>query len=284
LRLHSFQYALTFRQLVKLMIVKLFRLSGRDVIIYDVLNYINNQGMKLNKLSPKTFEISEEELGLNKYILRKQTSDLVAFNQVIIHSEYSMLVEFVEKYYQIEKIKYVVDAGANIGLTSLYLSTRFCNAKFLAIEPAPENFSALKSNVLHNKRTQIIPLHNALWFERSSMVISNSFRDGQDWSIQVLASSSESGHIEALPISEILKLGGFEFIDILKMDIEGSEKKLFDSKEFLDQLLKVKFIAIELHEEVVDKIEVINQLQDMGFKLRYRGETIFGVNLKAINS
>ncbi len=273
---------LTFLQKMKRIIVQLIRLRRGEMKMFEIWNSISRQGFILSKVSSREYEISGKTLFTKKCILRSQTSDLLVFNQVILHEEYKPLLGFVSEYSNSDDIIGVVDAGANIGLTSLYFSSCFRNAKILAVEPSPENFAALKNNIFHNNCTQIIPFQNALWFERSKMTISHAFRDGQDWSLQVLANPSGKGEVESLTISDIMKQGEIVDVDILKMDIEGAEAKLFASREFLDELKKIKFIAVELHEEVVDKISIINLLQDLGFKLKYKGETLFGVNLQQI--
>jgi FkbM family methyltransferase len=278
-KFYSYVSALSFRQIGKLILIQLFRLRKNDVTIYEIIRSISNHGFKILKSGPRTFKIIDST---NKYILRKQTSDVLVFNQVIIQQEYKILVDLVNKFYKPSDIKCVIDAGANIGLTSLFLSSYFKSAKFIAIEPSIENFTALEETITNNKATQITPLQNALWFETSKVIISRSFRDGQEWSLKVVDDFNGGGDVQALTLSDIMEKMGIGFIDILKIDIEGAEGKLFQSKEFLKELGKIKFLAIELHEEVIDKIEVINLLQSIGFQLIYKGETLFGINLPFI--
>ncbi|MCJ1241508.1 hypothetical protein MMC14_009513 [Varicellaria rhodocarpa] len=46
---------------------------------------------------------------------------------------------------------FIVDAGANIGLFSLYMKQKYPSSKILAFEPAPETFDLLRRNLtLHN--------------------------------------------------------------------------------------------------------------------------------------
>jgi FkbM family methyltransferase len=46
-----------------------------------------------------------------------------------------------------DNVRVVVDCGANIGITSLFLAARYPRAKILSIEPHPGNFALLKANV-----------------------------------------------------------------------------------------------------------------------------------------
>jgi FkbM family methyltransferase len=45
------------------------------------------------------------------------------------------------------EIKNIIDAGANIGLASVYFSQRFVNSTIVAIEPSKENFEILSKNI-----------------------------------------------------------------------------------------------------------------------------------------
>jgi hypothetical protein len=46
-----------------------------------------------------------------------------------------------------DNVRVIVDCGANIGITSLFLAARYPRAKILSVEPHPENFALLKTNV-----------------------------------------------------------------------------------------------------------------------------------------
>jgi tRNA G46 methylase TrmB len=85
--------------------------------------------------------------------LRIPSSDAPTYRQVFIKREYDVSVK--------QDPKVILDAGANIGLASIYFANRFPDAKIIALEPEESNFSLLKKNVLPYKN--IIPIHAALW-------------------------------------------------------------------------------------------------------------------------
>ena len=64
--------------------------------------------------------------------LRNGTSDFDAFRQVYLQSQYALP--------ELASARYVVDAGANIGLTSAYILSRNPMAQVIAIEPDIENY------------------------------------------------------------------------------------------------------------------------------------------------
>ncbi len=69
-------------------------------------------------------------LHLNKYktgfYLRPHSSDLYTFNQVFILDQYNIKLPFLPKT--------IIDAGANIGLSSAYFAHRFPQSQIVAIE------------------------------------------------------------------------------------------------------------------------------------------------------
>ena len=64
--------------------------------------------------------------------MRAGTSDMWVFDQIFLYKE--METDFGPE------MAFIIDAGANIGLTSAYLANRFPNAKIVALEVDRENF------------------------------------------------------------------------------------------------------------------------------------------------
>jgi tRNA G46 methylase TrmB len=71
--------------------------------------------------------------------LRIPSSDVPTYEQVFIDKEYDFLVK--------KQPKVIVDAGANIGLASIYFANKYPDAKIIAIEPEQSNFELFKENV-----------------------------------------------------------------------------------------------------------------------------------------
>ena len=57
-------------------------------------------------------------------------------------------------------VRTIVDCGANIGMTALYLAGRHRNAQIISIEPDPVNFALLQHNTRSEPR--IVPVQAAL--------------------------------------------------------------------------------------------------------------------------
>ncbi len=168
--------------------------------------------------------------------LRKNTSDIPAFEQVFITKEYDFEPGCDPSI--------IIDAGANIGLASVYFANRYPGARILAIEPEPDNFQMLKKNTGLYKN--VTPINAALWFEDTEL---NIFDKGKgSWAFTVGEDKLGGiGKTMAISISHLMKAYDLPYIDILKIDIEGAEKELF-TKNYQDWLPKVRVLVIELHD------------------------------------
>ena len=86
---------------------------------------------------PREIQVARE--GLNHPLwLRLRTTDVSVFEEIIVNSEYHF--EYAGE------PRTIVDAGANIGLTSVFFANRFPQARIFAIEPEAQNFEMLKKN------------------------------------------------------------------------------------------------------------------------------------------
>jgi FkbM family methyltransferase len=171
--------------------------------------------------------------------------DLGTYQQIFIDKEYNFIAHLPPET--------IIDAGANIGLASIYFANKFPYAKIIAIEPEMENFELLKKNV--SKYPNIIPLCAALW-DRVGQI--NLFDTGLGTNAYMV---SDSGIIKTpkhdlrslvntVTIEKILKDYNLDRVDILKIDIEGAEKEVFNNSK--DWIQKVNAIIIELHERMKD--------------------------------
>ena len=76
-----------------------------------------------------------------------------------------------------------------------------------------------------------------------------------EWGFTVSECSREDADVRAFSIPGIMKKYGFPYIDILKMDIEGSEYEIFKDKKCLEWLPLVKVLIIETHDRKIPGCE-----------------------------
>ncbi len=138
----------------------------------------------------------------------------------------------------------IIDGGANIGCSTLFFAQRFPKSMIVAIEPEASNFQLLAENT--RRYPNVVPIQAALWNRKSTLAIENPEDDM--WAFRVAeASERVVGGVDALTVSDLMTIVKRDRIDLLKLNIEGGEKELFE-EGFEPWLGKVRTIMIELHD------------------------------------
>lgn len=217
--------------------------------------------------------------------LRRKDSDFPVFSQVIINEEYKLTVECLQK--NKIKPKIIFDCGANIGMTSIYFKHFFPDAQIFAFEIDKNNTEILKRNLSLNNMYDIEVIHKGVLDISTKMTVSGHFRDKQSWSRSLVdkGESPASEVVETIKISDFMYENKIENIDLLKLDIEGSEAEIFKSKEETEKILpKTKVIAVEIHEEFIDKKYVRDLMSKFNFIHEKNNETEIFLNKKYLNN
>lgn len=213
--------------------------------------------------------------------LRKRpSSDISVFGQIFEEEEYQIVIQtYIENFK--ENPKNILDAGSNIGLTTLYFNNKLNSANIICVEPDDDNFDILKYN-LNSNRIEANLYKAGLWSKNTNLKIINDFRDKKEWSVRV--KESETGDLKAITIHTLLEEHQWKFIDILKIDIEGAEKEVFNAlNSNLSFLKKTKCIAIEIHDEFNCRQEIYDILNKYHFKCCSSGELTIGVNQQLLS-
>ncbi|GHB40275.1 FkbM family methyltransferase [Mongoliitalea lutea] len=198
------------------------------------------------------------------------SSDIEVFEQIFNFQEYASICVLLNEN---NIAGAILDLGANIGLSSIYFSKHVDNSTVLAVEPDPKNFVVLSKNIAS------YPQINALKYsishkENLRFAISDDFRDGKDWSKTVKANTQ--GEIKGITIPQLIEKYRLTEIALLKMDIEGYEKYIFEEGD-LGFLSIVKVIAVEVHEEFISKSYIYDKLKSFGFIVWESGELVIGL-------
>ena len=214
------------------------------------------------------------------YIRKRPSSDYKVYRQVFKNKEYAIVIDVYNQNFKTADSLNIVDAGSNVGYTSLFFSLHLNVKKIIAIEPDKENFKMLEINVQAFRK--IKPLWAALTSDiGSKFIIDDQYRDGLDWSKTTTA--SKKGDISGITMAEIINNENLNFIDILKIDIEGSERFLFKEGVDKDFLKITKVIAIEIHDEWNIRSHIYLILKTYGFVIFNYGELTLGINTSLLS-
>jgi FkbM family methyltransferase len=158
--------------------------------------------------------------------------------------------------------KLLVDLGANIGLSSVWLAREYGCTTIVAIEPSPENARLARMNLeLNNIPAEVVEAavgasDGTVFFEDT--IDSNLGHVGTGTSGRAVRQVSMRTVLDRLP-------PGSE-IDLLKMDIEGGEGPLLDASADLAWLRRVRSIIAETHRDVIDYPSLVRTLESNGFR------------------
>jgi FkbM family methyltransferase len=214
----------------------------------------------------------------NPIFLRKDTSDISTFRKIIFEKEYELPFDVSPDW--------ILDAGANIGLSAIYFAVKYPSAKVIALEPEPGNFEMLKRNV--SAYNNIFPINAALWPTTTRLhIISYGKMDNfQVASNEALERDEFLKHkmkllkgailfsCDTLTVEDLLIRFNIERIGIFKIDIEGSEKELFENAgAWID---RADLLVVELHERWKPGSTRSFYMNTPGFSREWtKGESVF---------
>lgn len=260
--------------------------TQKELDVYVYYNILINANGYFFEETPNSY-ISDFKDTFHKRIqIRKRpSSDSSVFLQINVFKEYLPVVRVYQENF-INNDEYcmnIIDAGSNIGLTSLFFLDHFKNTAIICIEPERENFKTLEFNLINNNNCKIVKINGAIWSSDTKIKIVNDFRHKSDWSFRVEETEDVNG-IQAYSINQLVKNNNIKVIDILKIDIEGSEKQIFTSMESnLDFLKITKCIALEIHDEFNCRDAIYEVLSNFGFVFFNQGELTIGINQKMVS-
>lgn len=198
-------------------------------------------------------------IGGSKYklALRNNGSDIRVFTSILKDGEYNIpLIPW-------SKLETVIDAGANIGIASLFFFGRNPSVQIACVEPERGNVKVLERNLLRNGlRATVIPA--ALWSEPTTA--------------QLAVMSSAMGHrllpansrtcestlrVNCMTLPEIADIVGFQRISLLKIDIEGAEMELL--RNCGSWMERVDRLIVEPEGGRHGRIEISRVLRKHGF-------------------
>ncbi|MBI3138203.1 MAG: FkbM family methyltransferase [Sphingobacteriales bacterium] len=197
--------------------------------------------------------------------IRAHSSDEYTFQQIFIQKEYAFPID--------KKISSILDAGANIGLAAIFFAQKFPEASILCLEPEPGNFQLLQKNTEHYPN--IIPVQAGLWSKSAFLQVIDEGLD--NWGFTVKECREDTpGAISAVSIADLLARYSRERFDLVKLDIEGSEKEILDAPDSANWLAACSVLVIELHDRMKPgtSASLFKAVRDKEYLFDVKGENL----------
>ena len=254
------------------------RLTGSSAEILDEnerLNALKAHGYQVASQG-NCFVLKSEAHGFTLFC-RKFSSDLAVLWQMYFRHELTPLIDLINA--KQLPINTIFDIGSNIGLAAIRLSRAFPAACIYAVEPAPDNYRLLEQNIAANAVPAVL-LPTGVWHKAARLYFDRSFRDGKEWAIAMtdVPTGDPTAYVDAFSLNDLVARYGILAIDLLKIDIEGGERYIFnEAREGLEFLAITVVIAIEIHDEYLIADRILAILREAGFSISHSGEYLIGV-------
>jgi len=237
---------------VQSVLQKVRRIAASDLEHIDKLRYVLHAGR------PSSAPIAYRLRGGISVELRPGTTDSKVFDEIFIEQAYAPCVALLPA--DLGPVT-LIDLGANIGLSALFLTRVLNVVEFIAVEPDPDNFRLLSENLRRNG-----------WADRCTAI--RAFAGGEHAFADLLDSGNGAWGLRmgpwsefgtpVLPLAHIAGAAKTSAPLILKCDIEGGEHQLFLHIRDWEHL--VPYILLELHTEFLPGEELLACLESSCFE------------------
>lgn len=167
----------------------------------------------------------------------------------------------------------IVDCGANIGIAMLYFKYCYPQAHLYCFEPNPNVFKLLNQNRDYNKLENVTLFPIALSNAEGQIPF---FMDDNAGTLLSSVDKKRGGnnviHCQTKKLSDYLR--DFDKVDLIKMDVEGSEWMIVDDLRTSGSLDKIEQLIIEYHHKIEGEpsrfAQFLKIFEDHGFEYNLR--------------
>jgi FkbM family methyltransferase len=164
----------------------------------------------------------------------------------------------------------IIDAGANIGMATLWFARAYPSARITAIEPDPTTFGLLRTNLEDNGFDQVTPVQAALASKPGSIeFVVDPDRPG--WLMMSVDARRMHGTPVTVPAMRLSDLVDGP-VDFLKLDVEGAEHEVMGELADSGALTSIRAMVMEYHHHIdpgVDRLaDMLRLLEEHDFAYR----------------
>jgi FkbM family methyltransferase len=136
---------------------------------------------------------------------------------------------------------YIIDCGANVGVSILAFKKSFPDARIVAFEPDPMVFAALRANVERAGWSSVEVMNKAVWCDESELEFWQEGSDAGRLERRADANPAQRIRVQTARLRDYLA----DSVDFLKLDIEGAEVDVL--ADCADRLSNVRHLFVEYH-------------------------------------
>ena len=140
----------------------------------------------------------------------------------------------------------VLDIGGNIGMFSLYAS-KYAKQVY-TLEPSKDQFETIQKMVEFNGLKNVKPINKAIYIDNATYAFHHNTNKTMYSLHQAVADgSSAPEQVEAISLDKLFEDEGITHVDLMKLDIEGSEIEVLSSAGFRKVADKIDVVVTERH-------------------------------------
>lgn len=217
--------------------------------------------------------------------VRKNTTDYSVLEQIFIAHDYDLsrlrrfpdLLTILGEGRAEGRRPLIVDAGANIGMSTAYFASQLTDAVVVGVEPDPANYQMLVKNT---EGLSVIAMPCALAARQGHLKVVDVGEGEWGFRTREWDGSAAGVAVASVTVSEIFDAMNDEcFPFLVKIDIEGAEKELFS--ENIEWVHRTPLIIIELHDWLMPReltsAPFLQTIAPLNRDFVYIGENVYSI-------
>lgn len=169
----------------------------------------------------------------------------------------------------------IIDAGANIGVGTVYFKFLYPKSKISAFEPDPQTFKLLETNIKRNNLTDV-HLTNAAVANLEGQIDFYTDKPGSVSASAMTGNLQTRIKVKSITLPQVIKK--LKKVDLLKVDIEGYEYLVFKDLASKKSLKFVREIIVEYHHNLTNANGTLDEflalLRSAGYKYQIDGTSM----------